>query len=52
MRYILETISEARINYLVRERDAAIQSKDYDRVWALNLKINKEKNRMFTYSSS
>ena len=51
MRYILQTIMEAKINRLVREREIAIQGKDYDRVWALNLKINKEKNRMFSYCS-
>lgn len=50
--YIARDISETITMSLIRRRDAALRKKDYDKVWKLEMVINKWRNRTFTLSSS
>lgn len=50
MIYIIRLIIEDRIYVLTQKRDEARQRKDYDRVWKLNMKIDKNKNRLMRCS--
>jgi hypothetical protein len=50
--YIARDISETITMNLIRRRDAALRKKDYDKVWKLEMVINKWRNRTFTLSSS
>lgn len=47
---IMSIIIEARIHDLIRKRDEAIQKKDYERAWILNLKIDKNVSRLINCS--
>lgn len=46
MAYIAEVIIGARIRSLTERRDEALRRKDYDRVWELNMKIDRNINRL------
>lgn len=46
MAFIAETIIGAQISNLIKRRDDAIRRKDYDRVWMLNMRIDKSINRL------
>ena len=50
MAIIAQMITEAKINNLIRKRDIAIQNKDYDKVWVLNMQIDNHMNRLVTLS--
>lgn len=50
--YIVRDISETVTISLIRRRDEALRRKDYDKVWKLDMAINKWRNRTFTLSSS
>lgn len=50
MAFIARTIIEARIDNLTKKRDEALQKKDYDRVWILNMNIDKNVNRLISFS--
>jgi hypothetical protein len=50
MAFIAQAILESRIENLTRKRDDAIRRKDYDRATILNLKIDKNVNRMFSFN--
>lgn len=47
---IVCNILETRINHLIENRDEAIQNEDYDRAWKLNMRIDKNINRLVTNS--
>jgi len=44
--YIARELTEARINSLIRKRDTAIRNKDYDRVWKINMAIDRNIYRL------
>lgn len=46
MLFIINSIIEARIEYLIQKREEAIQKKDYDKAWILRLKIDKNISRL------
>lgn len=50
MAFIAREIIQSRIEKLIEKRDTAIRHKDYDKVWRLNMKINKNVNRMISFS--
>lgn len=50
MFYIARLIIEDRIERLTQKRDDAIQRKDYDKAWKLNMKIDKNVTRMINCS--
>lgn len=50
--YIVRDISETVTISLIRRRDEALRRKDYDKVWKLDMTINKWRNRTFSLSSS
>lgn len=50
MAFIACTLIESRIDNLIRKRDEALENKDYDRVWMLNMKIDKNVNRLVSFS--
>jgi hypothetical protein len=50
--YIVRDISETVTISLIRRRDEALRRKDYDKVWKLDMAINKWRNRTFSLSSS
>lgn len=49
--YIVRDISEAKTKNLIRRRDRAILDKDYDKVWKINMAIDKWRNRTISLSS-
>jgi hypothetical protein len=48
--YIGRNVIEARTKRLIRKRDRALVNKDYEKVWILNTKIDKNVNRLFSWS--
>ena len=50
MMYMARLITEARTNRLIEKRDQAIRNKDYDSAWKLDMKINKNVNRLISFS--
>lgn len=50
MIYIIRLIIEDRIDRLTQKRDEALQRKDYDRAWKLNMKIDNNINRLIRCS--
>lgn len=50
MMYIVRLIIEDRIDNLIKKRDDAIRREDYDRAWKLNMKIDKNVNRLIRCS--
>lgn len=44
--YIAREIIEARINSLIKKRDAAVKCRDYDRAWKLNMAIDRNIYRL------
>ena len=50
--YIARDISEIVTMSLIRRRDKALRRKDYEKVWKLDMTINKWRNRTFSLSSS
>ena len=50
MAFIAQSIIEARIDKLIERRDNAIRNKDYSKVWVLNMKIDKNRNRLVSFS--
>ena len=50
MMYIARLIIEDRIDRLTKKRDDALQRKDYDRAWKLNMKIENNITRMINCS--
>ena len=50
MAFIAREIIQNRIERLVAKRNAAIQNKDYNKVWQLNMKIDKNMNRLVSFS--
>ena len=50
MAFIMQMITEAKIGKLTREREYALANEDYDRVWVLDVQINKHMNRLVTLS--
>ena len=50
MAFIAREIIQSRIERLMEKRDIAIQNKDYKKAWQLNMKIDKNKNRLVTFS--
>lgn len=49
MAFIAQAIIEAKIEKLTKKRDEALQRKEYDRVWMLNMSIDKNVNRLVTF---
>lgn len=49
--YIVRDISEAKTRNLIRRRNRALCMKDYDKVWKINMAIDKWRNRTFSLSS-
>lgn len=49
MAFIMCNILETRINDLIKKRDEAIRNEDYERVWKLNICIDKNINRLVSY---
>lgn len=43
---IATMIVEARINSLIRKREIALRKKDYDRVWKINMAIDRNVCRL------
>lgn len=43
-------IVHSRIERLIEKRDAALRNKDYKKVWILNMKIDKNVNRLISFS--
>lgn len=50
MAFIAREIIQSRIERLVEKRDNAIKNKDYKKVWQLNMKIDKNMNRLVSFS--
>ena len=50
MAFIAKSVIEARINNLMRRRERALQHKDYDSVWKIGIKIDKNVKRMISLS--
>ena len=50
MAFIMQMITEAKIEKLNCEREYAIANEDYERVWELDMQINNYKNRLVTLS--
>lgn len=50
MAFIAETILGAKINRLIRKRDEALSKRDYKRVWHLNMEIDRDVNRLVSFS--
>lgn len=50
MMYIVRLFIEARIDKLITKRDEALQKKDYDRAWKLNMKIDNNINKLIRCS--
>lgn len=47
---IARAIIEAKIERLIEKREKALQKEDYDRVWILNLEIDKHISKLISYS--
>lgn len=47
---IARAIIETKIDRLIEKRDKALQKEDYERVWILNLKIDKHISELISYS--
>lgn len=43
---MIAAIVEARINSLIRKREIALRKKDYDRVWKINMAIDRNIYRL------
>lgn len=50
MAFIAREIIQNRIERLIEKRDEAARNKNYNRVWELNMKIDKNMNRLVTFS--
>ena len=50
MAFIAREIIQARIERLIEKRDDAIRKGNYDKVWQMNMKIDKNMNRLVTFS--
>lgn len=50
MAFIAREIIQARIERLVEKRDEAIQKKNYKKAWEMNMKIDKNMNRLVSFS--
>lgn len=44
-------ISEAKTRSLMKKRDRALRKKDYDKVWRLDMAIDKSRSQTFSLSS-
>lgn len=49
--YIVRDISEAKTKNLIRRRNEALRRKDYDKVWKIDMAINKWRNRTISLTS-
>lgn len=47
---IAREIIRMRTERLIEKRNEAIQNKDYRKVWILNTKIDKNRNRLISFS--
>lgn len=50
MAFIARGIIQNRIERLVEKREDAMKNKDYKKVWELNMKIDKNMNRLVSFS--
>lgn len=50
MAFIAREFIQNRIERLVEKRDEAVKNKNYKKVWELNMKIDKNMNRLVTFS--
>lgn len=50
MAFIAREIIQNRIERLMAKREEAIQNKDYKKVWEINMKIDKNINRLVSFS--